>query len=352
MRNANRHWWRRRPIGLAAVLILGASSCPAGDAPAPRLGTSAAPAKAPGTIRLASYNVLNLFDDRDDLLLSDRFDDWFDRDAGQRAKPPEQQQAVADAIRQLDADVVGLQEIESFDALIEFREKYLKGLGYDHVVSIDVGQERGIEQAVLSRFPIKEATVWPTQALGGAHPEMVGSRKNDLAGQPIDSRRSPLRAVVEVPADRTGGKPYELTVFVVHHKSGFGYDYWREREVAKLMEMISELQSREPARNIAVLGDFNARPQDRSVKLYCEAGMIDTLGGRVDGDARFLTHESDRTIDFIFVNGALQNEIVENSAFVLGTPLRPKGADWRTTPTPAGFASDHQPVAVDITPRD
>ncbi len=342
-----------RALGaMVGVLFLGAAAGSAlGSEPA-RLGVSAPPPKAEGAIRLATYNILNLFDEQDDPSLSGRFDDWFDNDKGMRAKPADQQAAVAATMRLLDADVIGLEEIESFDALIEFREKYLQGMGYDHVVSIDVGQERGIEQAVLSRFPIREATVWPTQSLGGVHPAMVGSRKNDLAGQPIDSRRSPLRVVVEVPAERAGGKPYELTLFVVHHKSGFGYDYWREREVAKLMETIREMQSRDPSRNIAVVGDFNARPQDRPVRMYSEAGMIDTLANRVEGEAKYLTHESDRTIDFIFVNGALQNEIVENSAFVLGTPLRAKGADWRTTPPPEGFAADHQPVAVDIMPRD
>lgn len=342
----------RRAFGVVGVLFLGVLARPGLAAETARLGVNTPPAKAAGAIRLASYNILNLFDDRDDPSLSGRFDDWFDRDNGLRAKPQDQQRAVAEAIRRLDADVIGLQEIESFDALIDFREKHLAGLGYDHVVSIDVGQERGIEQAVLSRFPIKEATVWPTQSLGGMHPEKVGSRVNELAGQPIDSRRSPLRVVIEVPAERTGGAAYEFILFVTHHKSGFGYDYWREREVARLMETIREMQSREPSRNIAVVGDFNARPQDRSVQMYSESGMIDTLADRAEGDPRFLTHESDRTIDFIFVNSAMSREVIEKSAFVLGTPLRPKGADWRTTPTPEGFAADHLPVSVDIMPRD
>ena len=33
-----------------------------------------------------------------------------------------------------------------------FRDKYLSGLGYDYVESLDAGDGRGIEQAVLSRF--------------------------------------------------------------------------------------------------------------------------------------------------------------------------------------------------------
>lgn len=318
----------------------------------PRLGVAEAPARAPGTIRLATYNILNLFDDRDDPSLKGRYDDWHDQRAGLRAKPEEQKRAVAEAMRRLDADIIGLQEIESFDALIEFREQYLQGMGYEHVVSIDVGQERGIEQAVLSRFPIREVTVWPSQELGGVHPEMVGTRPNELAGQPIRSRRSPLRVVVEVLAETTGGEPYELTLFVVHHKAGFGNDYWREREAMKLLETIRAMEQANPERNIAVLGDFNARPEEAPVTTYLSAGFIDTLGSHATDDPRVISHESGRRFDFILVNRALRHEVVEGSAFVLGTPLRPAGADWRTTPAPEGFAADHLPVAVDLVAKD
>ncbi len=331
-----------RPVVALACLALTFSAC----ADAPRLGRADAPAKADGAIRLATYNVLNLFDEHDDPTLTGRNDDM------SSVKPEREKIAVADTLRRLDADIVALQEIESFQALVEFRDAYLQGMGYDYVASIDAGDDRGIEQAVLSRFPLREATVFPFMPLGGVHPEKYGNEKNWYAGEPIECRRSPLQVVVTVPST-DGAQPYELTLFVVHHKSGTYNDYWREKESARFAAMINDLQTANRGRNIAVLGDFNAQPKDESVKTYATvAGMTDIFPDRSPGDPATLTHESDRTIDMIWVNDALSRDLVAGSAFVLGTPHRPAGADWRTVSPPEGYASDHLPVAVDLTPAD
>lgn len=347
-----------KPIlrGACSAFLLAAFLAAPARAEAPRLGIAEPPAKSPGAIRLATYNVLNLFDAHDDPSLSGEVDDL------KSAKPESEKQAVAQTIRRLDADILALEEIESLDALIEFREERLKGMGYDYVQSIGPGDERGIEQAVLSRFPIVEATVWPSIPLGGVHPPMFLDRPNRYAGQPLETRRSPLRVVVRVPAAKptgaaTGGAPaegsdYELTLLIVHHKSGRGNEYWRDAEAARFLSMMQEWSAREPERNIAALGDFNAVPTDQSVRAYLSAGFVDALGARDPEDAKTITHESDRAIDFVLLNPALAREMVPGSAFVLGTPLRAQGADYRTTPPPPGFASDHLPVAVDIVPRD
>ena len=341
-------------IRLATLAIACAAPPTAADPPSqsPRLGIAEAPASAPGTLRLATYNVLNLFDDHDDPALTDRHDDMFSSRNNQRAKPEAQRKALADAIKRTNADIIGLQEVESFDALNAFRKEYLDGLGYEHIVSIDVGQERGIEQAVISRFPITEATVWPTLALGGIHPEKYGTQRNWHAGESIMYRRSPLRVRIEVPAKATGDEPYELTLFVIHHKSGRYSEYWREAEAKKLCEMLEAIRTEDPSRNIAVLGDFNALPTDTSARAYERIGYRHVIQRDGSPDPQRLTHESDRPIDFILVNDALAAEIVEGSAFVLGTPVRAKGANYRTVPPPANYASDHLPVCVDIVPRE
>ena len=176
---------RRLLLSLAACLLLAPLAAAQN---APRLGQAKPNPKSPDVIRVATYNLLNLFDNRDDPALSGDAEDIDD------AKPEDQKKAAADAIRRLDADVLGLEEIESYDALSDFVHEYLDGMGYDYIVSIDVGQERGIEQAVISRFPITEAMVWPHLPLGGVHPDLYGSKPNQYAGQPVMCRRSPLRS--------------------------------------------------------------------------------------------------------------------------------------------------------------
>ncbi len=310
-----------------------------------RFGVRTPPAKAKGAIRIATYNVENLFDDQDDPTLSGDIEDLDMR------KPDAHLEAAADALRRLDADVVALEEVESEGAVRWFRDQWLEGLGYTHLASIDAGDGRGIEQAVLSRYPITHTENWPGRDLGGVHPDLWGSQRNYNAGEPLQFHRSPLRVDVEIPtADEAD--TYTLTLFVVHHKSGRYGDYWREAEAEGLVSIIDELEAADPQSNVVVLGDFNAMLRDFSVRIYLDAGLIDAFADERDMSDRYVTHESGRPIDLMLVNANLAHELVPKSGFVLGTPARPAGADWRTTPPPAGYASDHYPVAVDLLPND
>lgn len=372
------------------------SSPVASDEQATRRFGSPAKPRTPGTFRLATYNVENLFDDKDDPNLSG---DHEDKDA---TKPTDHCKAAADAIQKIDADVIALEEVESYDAVIQFRDRYLKDAGYTYVASIDAGDERGIEQAVLSRFPLKDAKVWLHAPLGGTHPDKWGKRPNENAGKPIQFHRSPMCVTVEVPmsgggkAGEAGAKKdaaaepagtYKLTLFVVHQKSGSDGNYWREKEAHKIVELSSELTKADPERNIVILGDFNATMSQPPMKTYIAGGFTSAFYPRVPGeetgratdeaadadnadsakkpgdgktndgatprrnrgpDPRRVTHESGRVIDHILFNPAALKELRAESRFVFAMPARPEGADWRVTPPPSGYASDHYPVVVDV----
>ena len=346
-----------KAMRFAAVLAIGSMglvsvACAQATAGAPtpgegvkRVGQETANARTPGSIRLASYNIENLFDDR-----AGGFKPGVEKDA-MRPKPTEHKREVANAIRAIDADIVALQEIGSLEALLWFRDEFLKDAGYEHVVSLDSGDERGIEQAMLSRFPITEAKVFPHLPLGGVHPEKYGDEENWNAGQPLMGRRSPLLATVEVPMSAFGNRgdeSYTMRLLVVHHKSGRWNDYWRTAEAKKFVELLEG--ANENGARVAVLGDFNAQMNEEPLRVYREAGYEDVFHWS-ERSSRTLTHASERAIDFILVNGALRKDVVDNSAFVFATPLLPREADWRTTPAPVGYAADHMPVVVDIKPE-
>ncbi|MBX3363240.1 MAG: endonuclease/exonuclease/phosphatase family protein [Phycisphaeraceae bacterium] len=308
-----------------------------------RFGEREARPKAPDVVRIATYNLENLFDDVDDPALTGRFED------AEMATPPERLVELAKAIRMVDADILAVQEIENLEVLTWFRDTYLEGLGYDHIASIDAGDARGIEQSVLSRFPIVHVQNWVKEPLGGVHPEKWGRSDNWYAGQPITFHRSPLRVDVRVPAGARGNDaPYALTLFVVHQKSGREGDYWREAEARGLVKILEELAAKEPERNILILGDFNAERDARSVQMYFAAGYTDLFEG-VPSSSRIMSHESDRRIDMILFNKAIRPELVLESRFVLGTPARLREMSWRDPPPP-GYASDHYPVVVDLRP--
>jgi len=307
-----------------------------------RFGLSEAPPKVEGTFRLTTYNIENLFDDKDDPTLTGRNDD-----AG-NTKPVHQMIAVARAIHRLDSDVICMQEIESLEALLWFRDEYLADMGYEHVISLDAGNSRGIENAVLSRFPLSNPVQWIGKELGGVHPELYGTKKNFMAGEILAFRRSPLKLDVEIPAT-ADNEAYTLSLFVLHHKSGRYSQYWREAEGKMVAKLAHEIEAEHPGRAIVLMGDFNAQVSDESVKIYLNDGFSDIFAN-AKGDAKsIISHESNRRIDLLLANSAAMEYIDTASAFVMGTAARPKGVDWRSLDTFEGYASDHYPVSVDIT---
>lgn len=354
------------PAFRLAAMVLGAGvlvACDRGEAPVaaavqpaeaavetwtPRFGVAEPKPKPPGAVRVVTYNVENFFDDVDDPALSGRYED------AHSTKPAAQVEALAATIRRLDADIVALQEVESESVVREFRDTHLAGLGYEFLASVDAGDERGIEQAVLSRHPITEVKNWPRLELGGVHPEKWGNQENFNAGKPLRFHRSPLMVKVEVSRESEGEErgTYELTLFVVHLKSGREGDYWRRAEAAKTVELAAAVAADDPDANIIILGDFNATYNDAPLRLFRDAGFVDAFDvGRTPGP-EYTTHASGRRIDFILLGPAVTGEFIEGTRFVLGTPSRPEGADWRTTPAPPGYVSDHYPVVIDLTGVD
>ncbi|MFG0245329.1 MAG: endonuclease/exonuclease/phosphatase family protein [Phycisphaerales bacterium JB052] len=308
-----------------------------------RFGIAEAPAKTPGAFRLTTYNIENLFDDVDDPTLSGDNEDIDD------AKPHHQMLAAARAIRQVDADVLCIEEVESIDALNAFIEKYIPDMGYEHVISLDAGNSRGIENAVLSRYPLSNPQLWIGKELGGVHPDNYGpNAKNYYAGEPIAFRRSPLKVDVEIPSGDEQGSSWTLTLFVVHHKSGYYSGYWREAEARTIAKLAHAVESEHPGRPIVILGDFNAQPSDESVKIYLRDGFNDLFANARPGDKSAVTHESNRRIDLMLLNEAAKARMVKGSGFVLGTAARPEGINWRDLDTFEGYAADHYPLSAEF----
>ncbi len=314
-----------------------------------RFGLSAPLPRTPGGIRLATYNLLNFFDQVDDPALEGEFDDL------KMATSPERCQKLAEAILAIDADIVALQEVESLEALRWFRDTYLAEAGYRYLASEDVGYYRGIECSVMSRFPILETRIWPELSLDDVDRSGPG-----FSSVPRDHRkglkfqRSPLMVTVKVDDD------YELTVFSIHHKSGRDYNFQREAEALRLVELVNAIEAQDPDRNIVLMGDFNAAPWYKSFRIYLQHGFVDTLAHRVipprnesQNEARlYKTHESDRVLDYVLLNSAAFRELVIGSPHVFGTLTPPESYDYRTDPPPTGYASDHYPVIIDLIPED
>ena len=346
-----------------AGLVLAFSCSSIGEAPKVEVrpagiwfGVAKPALKATGAIRLATYNVENLFDDKDDPTLSGQFDDINEKTNSERLM------ALAETIKLLDADVLCLEEVESKECLEWFRDKYLAGLGYEHVASLDVGYYRGVEQAVLSRIPIISASIYKgsDSVISDMEPRRTEALAKDLGGSwaPSDGKpipecfqRSPLRVVV-----RTSGG-YELTLFVLHLKAG-AFDHQRELEALQVEEFSSEMLKANPDSNFAIVGDFNSTPNSMAVRVlrmspYQLASAYDWRMDRTAPPAVYTTHASNRALDYIILSPGLAADCVANSYFVLGTLHAASDWDYKKAkeiPPPDGYASDHYPVSIDFFP--
>lgn len=211
-----------------------------------------------GSFRIASYNVLNLFD---------KVDDPDKRDEGTRPKSVESERALAQVMEDSGADVIALQEVENIDILTQFRNSNGLADDYPHVVLVEGNDGRGIDVALLSKHPIKN----------------VESHKDEVF--PIEGEESRgflrdlLQADIEIP------QYGEVRFFLNHFASKRGgdrADRMREAEAKAAREIIKRETADFPSGHYVMLGDFNDTPDSESVQILTRKdsdgwGLVDAF---------------------------------------------------------------------------
>lgn len=182
-------------------------------------------------VKIASYNVENLFDMNRDGNEYEEYipnGDWGWNDDMHRIKL----RNTAQVIRGINADIIGLQEIESETALRELKaELNRQGLYYRYYVFAR-NKNSAVNTAILSRYPIQS---------GLKHPITHNGRYRDILEAKIDINGQPLR------------------VFVNHWKSKSGPESKRILSAKRLTHRLAELSDNEP---YVLLGDFNSHYEE------------------------------------------------------------------------------------------
>jgi len=304
---------------------------------------------ADGVLRVGTYNLENLFDHVDDPALSGEFDDMKEPTTDARCR------ALAKTILEIDADVLCVQEVESRECLAWFNETYLGDRKYPYIASLDAGYNRGVEQAVLSRVPIESARVYlgDDRVVTDMLARCTADEAKRLNGEWAPPSKTPSEVFQRSPlrVDLKSESGYEMTVFVVHFKAG-GRDFAQHRELEALQveAFVGDVLAANPDANVAVLGDFNATPNDMASKVIrWRDGFASAYDWRADKESPKYraTHASGRAIDYIIMSGGLAADCMPKSYYIWGTPQRPE-KDWSKFPYPEGYASDHNAVTVDI----
>ncbi len=269
---------------------------------------------------VATYNVRNYL--AVDRQIDGRF--WPDY-----PKPEAEKTALREVIRQMDADVVALQEMGTEGYLAELRRDLAgEGCHYPHARLLSAEDaERHV--AVVSRYPLLDVR---------EHTDM------DFAYR--DGRARVMRGLLEVSIENpmTGRR---VTVFVVHLKSRlttFSDDPSSETRRAKEAEVIrNRILKRFPDPSAAearfvIAGDFNDMVTSRPLRAMLKRGNteIACLLPATDSRGETWTHyyrrdETYSRVDNILVSPALRTSIAR--IWIVDAPgvLR---------------ASDHRPVVL------
>lgn len=254
-----------------------------------------------GTMRLASYNVHRFFDDIDDPNKRDAL----------HPKPEESLASLAEVLKAGQADVVALQEVETFDLLRDFRDRYHLEKLYPHLVLIEGNDKKGMDVALLSRYPVK------------AYKSHVGRVTGHDHGEPQHFRRDLLQADLELPGHQN------LRVYCAHYiaQGDDWCDSRRLEEARTTVDIVKEEQALKPADFTAVLGDFNDT-EDSAVLRALQSGgeLIDASAGvGPSWGALWPTEYPARQFDHVLASPELS--LRQSGRGLLRHPLAPKVSD-------------------------
>lgn len=280
-----------------------------------------------GIVRVATYNVLNLFDE---------YDDPYREDEGTPKKPDDQLRCLAGSIRALNADVLCLQEVENRDVLESFTRTMLMDMSYREVISFESNDARGIECGVLSRFPVGPVTSHRFRDF------------DDGAGGKARFRRDLLQVRIEPPGCGS------FDVFVVHLKSKRGdatsSNKDRMAEAHAIQTVLGGILKANSAARFLICGDFNDTWNSPTIKTLIGDGpgkLVDFLADLPPNAKSYNQPPHAEMIDFIFCSSALARTYVPKSYRIVEGSIATTGSDHN--PVFAEF--DLRPSAsVDVPP--
>ncbi len=301
------------PSGMALTPGVAAMGADGGDSPVDRAMAAADKGKWSGKFKLVTYNVKNLFDKP--VTTPDGYTTPI--------KPDKERKALSEVIHDVNPHVMGLVEIESLPTLTKFRDDYLADMGYRHIVLIEGNDQRGIDVALISKFPVVNVK---------SHKDVTFA----IPGVPGPSKfsRDVLQATVKAP------NGYTFTVFVNHLKSQHGddpADVRRKAEAGALRDIVRSFEQKNPKANYVVLGDLNDIPDSPTltelVRHPQSPKLHDVLAPLAPKDYTYYPIKYRSRIDYLLLSQGMINEYVPNSA-------------WIKKGTAAFQASDHLPAEI------
>lgn len=275
------------------------------------------------TITVVAWNIEHFVDDFDSPYID------HPRENEPAENLPERRQLLADAIVELDADVVVFQEVESASFIEAWAEEHIDQMGYQ----LFTGRESTdwyMNVIIMSRLPLGML-----YSYANISTPMLGQTDDD--GNPSQQHFTNNRMVS---VDVLVNPEYTFTLTGVHLKAGRGdrNEGWRKGQIDLLRAHYSRLLAETPKAKILLTGDLNTQPGDpeynRVLGEDTDVVFVDPMAGR-----ETLTHPADRPtrqLDYVLPNSYMMESKVPGSAVI------PMPFDEETM----RLISDHRPVMI------
>lgn len=309
---------------------------------------SEAPADPGGNLRIASFNVEN----------------WFttlgERGARTKRELQRQQQKLIAALLPLDADIIGLIEVENDDgsALHELVDALNAELPAEKQYSTLQLPRTQIAAQLAGRDLIRVALIYRPAAV-----LPVGAALFDTAGI---HNRPPLVQAFRKMQDAQVGIADTFTVAVAHFKSkgscapydrDTGEGCWNGRRTQQAEALLEFIVREQDSQNVLIMGDLNAYALEAPISVFTGAGYTDLLREHVPAEQRYTYVFSPGYagyLDHLLVSPGLAASVSDVSIWhinadepeVLGYAAVRYGPDlFEATPF---RSSDHDPLLVGL----
>jgi predicted extracellular nuclease len=300
---------------------------------------------------VASFNVLNYFTTIDDGTNNAR-------GADSDVEFQRQQAKTVAAIRALQADVIGLMEIEN---TAKAEADLVAALNADH------GSEVYVGCGVPKGF---------SETLGGADAIRVGliyRRDRVESLSEVAMITDPAFAIARTPLMQTfrsveGGQPF--TVIVNHFKSKGGddeadpenqnkgdgqgaFNAARRKQAIAITKAIETMKVDGQEPRVLVIGDLNAYRQEDPIDVLRSAGLVDLHASNQD-EYSFVYYGQAGSLDHAFASPALAQDVTGVATWHINSD-EPRFLDYNTEFQPEALyrpnpwrSSDHDPVLIGI----
>jgi len=308
-------------------------------------------------VTVASFNVLNYFTTIDDGANRARGADSASEFKRQGAK-------IVSAITALDADVIGLMEIEN-NANAEQRLIAALNQASGKDVFRGCGIPKGFRDAPGGGDAIRVALIYRADRVSPVgNVAMVRDRTFHLARTPVVQEFKPTR----------GGKSF--TVVVNHFKSkgssnadvankdkgdGQGaYNAARRAQALAIVKFVKQLTKAERNARVLILGDLNAYQQEDPIDALRASGLVDLVSAKRSASRDATTHYSflyrgqSGSLDHAFATKALAKDVTGVATWHINAD-EPRFLDYNEEYNPRSLfkpdpfrSSDHDPVLIGI----